>query len=75
MSILLMPLYLLGLCAFAEEQRPDILKAFDDLQDYSNLGNIKHARSIVERVWEMMDASDEGAWDFEKVQKQMVCAT
>jgi hypothetical protein len=73
MSILLMPLYLLGLSAFAEEQRPDILKAFDDLQSYSNLGNIKHARSIVQRIWELMDAGDEGSWDFEKVQKQMVC--
>ena len=72
MSILLMPLYLLGLSAFAEEQRPDILRAFDDLQSYSNLGNIKPARSIVERVWELMDAGDESSWDFEKVQKQMV---
>lgn len=72
MSILLMPLYLLGLSAFAEEQRPDILQAFDDLHAYSNLGNIKHARSVVQRVWEMMDAGDEGSWDFEKVQKHMV---
>lgn len=72
MSILLMPLYLIGLSAFAEEQRPDILKAFDDLQNYSNLGNIKHARSVVQRVWDMMDANDAGSWDFEKVQKQMV---
>ncbi|KIW05698.1 hypothetical protein, variant [Verruconis gallopava] len=71
MSVLLMPLYLLGLCAFAEEQRPDILKAFDDLQSYSNLGNIKHARRLIHKMWELMDAGDEGAWDFEKVQKQM----
>lgn len=72
MSIVLMPLYLLGLSAFAEEQRPSILQTFADLQTYSNLGNIKHARKVVERVWEMMDAGDEGSWDFEKVQKEMV---
>ena len=71
MSILLMPLYLLGLSAFKEEQRPDILKAFDDLQSYSNLGNIKHARAVVERVWQMMDAGDEGSWDFERVQSRI----
>jgi len=71
MSILLMPLYLLGLSAFAEEHRPDILKSFEDLQTYSNLGNIKHAKNVVERIWELMDSGDEGSWDFEKVQREM----
>ena len=72
MSILLMPLFGLSLSAFAEEHRPDILQAFDNLQNYSHLGNIKHARNIIHRIWEMMDAGDEGSWDFEKVTNSMV---
>jgi len=71
MSIMLMPLFLLGISAFSEEHRPDIEKAFDNLQAYSSLGNIKHAKKVVQKIWEMMDAGDEDSWYFEKVQNDM----
>ncbi|KAI9747277.1 MAG: hypothetical protein M1835_002166 [Candelina submexicana] len=68
-SILLMPTFLLGCAAFDERQRPEIEKAFDGLQSYSNLGNIKPAREIVEIVWRMMDEGDENSWDWETIIK------
>jgi len=71
MSIMLMPVFLLGVSAFAEEHRPDIEKAFEDLQAYSNLGNIKPAKDVVKKIWEMMDEGDEDSWYFEKVQHDM----
>lgn len=70
-SILLMPLFLLGCAAFKPEQRPEIRQAFEGLIAYSNLGNIKPAREIVEKVWEMMDAGDESSWDWETIIKNM----
>ncbi|KAI9837822.1 MAG: hypothetical protein M1819_006756 [Sarea resinae] len=69
-SVLLMPLFLLGCAAFDPAQRPDIRQAFEDLQVYSNLGNIKPARKIVELVWEKMDAEDESSWDWETIIKE-----
>jgi len=66
-SILLMPLFLLGCAAFEDYQRPDIIKAFESLQAYSNLGNIRYARTIVEKVWELMDAGDDSSWDWETI--------
>ncbi|KAF2834803.1 hypothetical protein M501DRAFT_999808 [Patellaria atrata CBS 101060] len=69
-SILLMPLFLLGCAAFAEYQRPPIREAFAGLQAYSNLGNIKYAKAVVEKVWEMMDAGDEESWDWETIQQK-----
>jgi len=71
MSIMLMPIFLLGVCAFSQEHRPDIEKAFDNLQAYSALGNIKHAKKVVQKVWEMMDDGDGESWYFEKVQHDM----
>jgi len=68
---MLMPIFLLGICAFSQEHRPDVEKAFDDLQSYSALGNIKHAKKVVQRIWEMMDNGDEESWYFEKVQHDM----
>lgn len=73
MSIMLMPIFLLGICAFSKEHRPDIEKAFDNLQSYSSLGNIAPAKKVVQRIWEMMDSGDEESWYFEKVQHDMVC--
>ena len=70
-SILLMPLFLLGCAAFDPEQRPEIRNAFDGLMAYSNLGNIKPAREIVEKVWEKMDAGDESSWDWETTSQEM----
>ncbi|KAE9993147.1 hypothetical protein EG327_006326 [Venturia inaequalis] len=71
MSIMLMPIFLLGICAFSKEHRPDIEKAFDNLQSYSSLGNIAPAKKVVQRIWEMMDSGDEESWYFEKVQHDM----
>ena len=71
-SILLMPVFLIGCSAFEEDQRPEIRQAFDNLQAYSNLGNIKYARRIVEKVWELMDADDDSSWDWESIIKDMV---
>jgi len=69
-SIVLMPLFLLGCAAFEEYQRPAIRDAFAGLQAYSNLGNIKYAKAVVEKVWEMMDAGDEESWDWETIQQK-----
>ncbi|KAK5137150.1 hypothetical protein LTR08_000655 [Meristemomyces frigidus] len=67
-SILLMPLFLLGCAAFDPEQRPEISAAFQRLQEWSNLGNIKYARVIVEQIWEMMDqGQEEETWDWETI--------
>jgi len=71
MSILLMPLFILGVSAFDPDQRPDIQKSFADLQAYSNLGNIKYAKMTVEKVWELMDAGNDDSWDWEAVMKVM----
>ncbi|KAF2807685.1 uncharacterized protein BDZ99DRAFT_62615 [Mytilinidion resinicola] len=66
-SILLMPLFLLGCAAFEAEQRPEILQAFEGLESYSQLGNIKYTRAVVEKVWEMMDKGDTDSWDWETI--------
>ena len=67
-SILLMPLFLLGCAAFEPEQRPEISAAFQRLQDWSNLGNIKYAKMIIEQIWEMMDqGKEEETWDWETI--------
>lgn len=67
-SILLMPLFILGCAAFEPEQRPEIQRAFERLQDWSSLGNIKYARQIVEQLWQMMDQGrDEETWDWEAI--------
>ena len=67
-SILLMPLFLLGCAAFEPEHRPEISQAFQRLQEWSSLGNIKYARTIVEQVWEMMDQGrEEETWDWETI--------
>ena len=70
-SILLMPLFLLGCSAYKAEYRPEISAAFDRLQAYSELGNIKYARQVVERIWEKMDHGDEDVWDWETIISKM----
>lgn len=67
-SVLLMPLFLLGCAAFEPRQRHPISVAFDLLQEWSGLANIKYARSIVEDIWKMMDAGLESeTWDWESI--------
>ena len=69
--VLLLPLFILGCAAFEERQRPELEIGFDNLQSYSNLGNIKPARQIVHKVWQMMDAGDERSWDWETIMADM----
>ncbi|KAI9653277.1 MAG: hypothetical protein M1831_006112 [Alyxoria varia] len=64
-AILLMPVFLLGCAAFEKHQRPKIISALDNLQDYRHTGNIQHARTVVEKIWKMMDNKDEESWDWE----------
>ncbi|KAI5363927.1 Putative zn(2)-C6 fungal-type DNA-binding domain, fungal transcription factor [Septoria linicola] len=67
-SILLMPLFLLGCSAFEPEQRPEITQAFEGLQKWSTLGNIRYAKVIVEEIWVMMDnGRAEETWDWESI--------
>ncbi|KAI9725376.1 MAG: hypothetical protein M1828_003226 [Chrysothrix sp. TS-e1954] len=70
-AILLMPVFLLGCAAFEPSQRPEIAKAFDGLQSYRNSGNIRHARTVVEGVWQMMDRGDDNSWDWETLMDRM----
>jgi len=70
-SIMLMPTFILGCSTFDEENRGDILQAFDKLQAYSTMGNIAYAKKIVEKVWQLMDAGDESSWDWETLIKDM----
>ncbi|KAL9121595.1 MAG: hypothetical protein Q9187_001847 [Circinaria calcarea] len=69
--VLLLPIFLLGCAAFEKRQRPDLETAFDNLQAYSNLGNIRPARQVVRRVWEMMDNGDDKSWDWEGIMASM----
>lgn len=64
-AVLLMPVFVLGCAAFEQRQRPQVLAAFDVLQEYRHSGNVQHARNVVVRIWEMMDCGDEASWDWE----------
>lgn len=65
-SVLLMPLFLLGCAAFEPSQRLPISKAFDQLEEFSGLANIKYARLVVQHIWRMMDdGSESESWDWE----------
>ncbi|EMF12574.1 uncharacterized protein SEPMUDRAFT_149208 [Sphaerulina musiva SO2202] len=67
-SILLLPLFILGCCAFEPEQRSEIAEAFVRLQRWSKLGNITYAKRVVEEVWVMMDTGRaEETWDWESI--------
>jgi hypothetical protein len=71
-SVLLTPIFMVGCSAFDPAARPGVIAAFDVAERYSGLGNIKHARSIVHRMWELMDAGDVRSWDWEGVMAEMV---
>lgn len=72
-SVMLMPLFMLGISAYLEEQRPELKQAFQILHNYSSLKNIKHTEEVVDRIWELMDAGDEArTWDWEEIMKDMV---
>jgi hypothetical protein len=71
-SVLLTPIFMVGCSAFDADARPGIIAGFDAAERYSELGNIKHARRIVYRMWELMDAADPRSWDWEGVMAEMV---
>ena len=70
-AVMLSPLFILGCAAFEPRQRAPIETAFDDIQAYSNLGNIRPAREVVRHVWKLMDAGDERSWDWEMIMADM----
>ncbi len=70
-AVMLSPLFILGCAAFEPRQRAPIEAAFDDIQAYSNLGNIRPAREVVRQVWTLMDAGDERSWDWEMIMADM----
>jgi hypothetical protein len=72
-SLLLTPIFIVACATFSPEQRPAITEAFDILERFSSLGNIRHARQVVDRVWALMDAEDEKTWDWEGIMEEMVC--
>jgi hypothetical protein len=65
-SNVLLPLFLLGCAAFEEEQRVAINQAFSSLTACTGLGNISHAKEIVDEVWASMDVGSSDNWDWEK---------
>ena len=66
-----MPVFLLGCAAFDRSQRPCIEMAFEGLQSYRNSGNIRHAHTVVQGIWQMMDREDEDSWDWETLMERM----
>lgn len=71
-AILLLPLFLIGCAAFEEDQRPDIRRRFEHLQEWSSLGNIRHAYNVVQEMWRLMDTRpDDESWDWAHVMKNM----
>lgn len=65
-SNVLLPLFLIACAAFEEEQRFHINRAFNGLIACTGLGNIGHAKEIVDEVWTAMDNNIEESWDWEK---------
>lgn len=73
-SIVLMPLFILGISASVPRQRDRIERGFEYIQSYSNLRNIQPAFKIAKRVWEAMDSNIpniQESWDWEKRIKEM----
>jgi hypothetical protein len=71
-SVMVLPVFLIGLCAFNVEHRQPVLDAFDACEAYSHNGNIKHGRAVIQELWKLMDAKDKLAWDYERVMKDLV---
>lgn len=65
-SNVLLPLFLIGCAAFEEEQQVEITRAFNGLIACTGLGNITHAKEIVEEIWSLMKAGDPESWDWER---------
>ncbi|KAF2734699.1 hypothetical protein EJ04DRAFT_563981 [Polyplosphaeria fusca] len=66
-SNVLMPLFLIGCAAFEADQRVEVNRAFSGLMAVTGLGNIHHAKEVVEKVWHLMDTNDPESWDWEKI--------
>ncbi|KAF1945802.1 hypothetical protein EJ02DRAFT_337595 [Clathrospora elynae] len=65
-SNVLLPLFLIGCAAFEEEQRVEINRAFDGLIACTGLGNIGHAKEVVDEIWVCMEEDPLESWDWEK---------
>jgi len=66
-SNVLLPLFLIGCAAFEEHQRIEINRAFSGLMATTGLGNITHAKEVVDRVWHLMDTDANNSWDWERI--------
>lgn len=73
LSVLMMPVFMVGICAFTTEHRRPLKDAIDLCQNYSGNGNIKHCRMVLDELWRLMDVQDRLAWDYEKVMEMLVC--
>ena len=69
--VLLMPVFLLGCAAFEAMHRPQIEAALDSLECKRGNGNIKHVRTVIKEVWQMMDTGNRDSWDWETLMKNM----
>ncbi|KAF2479905.1 hypothetical protein BDY17DRAFT_28428 [Neohortaea acidophila] len=68
-SILLLPLFLLGVSAFYVEQRRDVWDALDRIDPSPNNDAVNHAAKTLERLWTMMDDGRvSSTWDWERYQ-------
>lgn len=64
-AMLLLPLFLLGCSAFQPSQRPAIDAAFGSLARYRKYAAVGYAQGVMHQMWQMMDAGDDRAWDWE----------
>jgi hypothetical protein len=71
-SVLVTPVFVVGVCAFNVEHRQPVVDALNACEAYSHNGNIQHGREVLLKLWELMDAQDKAAWDYERVMKNMV---
>lgn len=70
--IVLVPLFLLGVCAFEAPQRQKVHNAFERLRSCCHEDAVFHALQSVRNVWSMMDdAPGATTWEFESFQAQV----
>ena len=69
--VVLLPTFMLGCAAFYVEEREHIETAFNKLAAKNDFGNVDPSKKIVQRVWEMMDNSDDQSWDWETIKEKM----
>lgn len=66
---LLVPIFLLGASAFAQEQRGPIWRMLERIDPSYQTGATAHAMHVLDQIWNMMDDHRVGStWDWERVQ-------